>query len=349
MVPDADAPRRAPRRGKDRPGACALDWDAVDLPAWGSASRATFWVALEQPGPWGRAALTESRLDPDLGARLEQGFARAGGRILLQRVIGPEQEPPTGALGPGASTARPRRVFVSGGMPRGRPWLLAGFVERPERLLDLPTGALAAGDADAVRAAVPELSPHPEPVALVCTNGKRDVCCAVRGRPVAAAAATARPGRVWECSHTGGHRFAPTAVLLPHGTTIGRAEADDVVAALDAAADDRLAPRFADPRTLRGLSHLWPAAQAADGHVRAQESVLDLTALDVEKVAGGPLEPYLIVRPEGSDVTWEFVVSHVDGRAWRVRVTDRDSGLRLHGSCGTEPVEAHAFETRTLP
>lgn len=29
-------------------------------------------------------------------------------------------------------------------------------------------------------------------------------------------------GRVWETNHLGGHRFAPTAVLLPFGTVYGR-------------------------------------------------------------------------------------------------------------------------------
>ena len=38
--------------------------------------------------------------------------------------------------------------------------------------------------------------------------------CALRGRPVAAAMDPLWPGRVWECSHLGGDRFAATAVLF---------------------------------------------------------------------------------------------------------------------------------------
>ena len=53
---------------KDNATACSTQWDA--LPAWGTATQARFWVAVEQSGPWGRDALTESHLDPDLGARL---------------------------------------------------------------------------------------------------------------------------------------------------------------------------------------------------------------------------------------------------------------------------------------
>ncbi|HEU5385864.1 MAG TPA: sucrase ferredoxin [Streptosporangiaceae bacterium] len=60
-------------------------------------------------------------------------------------------------------------------------------------------------------------------MALVCTNGKRDRCCAVRGRPVAAAIADATGWDTWESSHLGGHRFAATA-LLSCGDTEPKAE-----------------------------------------------------------------------------------------------------------------------------
>ena len=57
---------------------------------------------------------------------------------------------------------------------------------------------------------------------LVCTNGKRDECCALLGRPIAQRCAPGAPGRVWESNHLGGHRFAPTVTLLPHGTMHGQ-------------------------------------------------------------------------------------------------------------------------------
>src|SRR5690606_35152795 len=54
-----------------------------------------------------------------------------------------------------------------------------------------------------------------EPTALVCTHAKHAVCCAVRGRPIAAELATRWPDVVWECSHLGGDRFAGNVVMLP--------------------------------------------------------------------------------------------------------------------------------------
>ncbi len=56
---------------------------------------------------------------------------------------------------------------------------------------------------------------------LVCTHGRRDVCCGSRGTDLArrlAALPALREMRHWRTSHTGGHRFAPTFLLLPQGT-----------------------------------------------------------------------------------------------------------------------------------
>lgn len=67
---------------------------------------------------------------------------------------------------------------------------------------------------------------RPEPSAqttdvLVCTHGRRDVCCGSAGTDLALrlAAAGVPPGvATWRTSHTGGHRFAPTVIVLPQGT-----------------------------------------------------------------------------------------------------------------------------------
>ncbi|MEL6491250.1 MAG: sucrase ferredoxin [Cyanobacteria bacterium J06555_13] len=63
---------------------------------------------------------------------------------------------------------------------------------------------------------------------LVCTHGMRDKCCARFGQPFfREATRSAKQGnlpntRVWQVSHIGGHRFAPTAISLPDGRYYGR-------------------------------------------------------------------------------------------------------------------------------
>ena len=124
-----------------------------------------------------------------------------------------------------------------------------------------------------------------EPVLLVCTNGRRDVCCAVRGRPVALEAARRRPGAVWESSHTGGHRFAPTGVLLPHGVTLARLDAALCAEVLESAAG-RAGPR-ARPRPPARPGPKRPGAGPSGSRVlRASRDRRDVTGRAGQPRAG---------------------------------------------------------------
>ena len=179
-------------------------------------------------------------------------------------------------------------------------------------------------------ASLPGAAPCP-PVLLVCTNGRRDVCCAVRGRPVALDAGAAHPGRVWEASHTGGHRFAPTGILLPHGATLARLDAELAGAVVVASDADELPAAVLGPRHDRGCSALAPGAQAAESHVRHLLGERSLTAFTVTEVAAAP--------PAPSDTSAEaavqgFTVAHRDGRTWDVRCEKRSAAAELPESCG---------------
>jgi hypothetical protein len=71
------------------------------------------------------------------------------------------------------------------------------------------------------------------PEVLVCAHGRRDACCGRWGTLLHVELAARWEGvRVWRCSHTGGHRFAPTAITLPDGRAWAYVNAevlDDVV------------------------------------------------------------------------------------------------------------------------
>jgi hypothetical protein len=285
---------------------CSAASLAADEPLIGSAPEAAGWVCLEQNGPWGARAWTSSHLDPQTGAAIESAAAAHLVRPSLIRRPGRHADPhPSGA----------RHVLVAHSRP-GATWLLAGQVSGPEDLLELDWAAVASGSRDAVAASLPGLTPA-LPQLLVCTNGTRDTCCARLGRPVAAAAAARFPDRVWEVTHTSGHRFAPTTVLLPSGVLHGRVL--DAAGLLDSATLGEL-----ELTGWRGRS-VWPAGgQVAEEHVRR---TVGITGLDD-----------LVVEPVGPD--WR--VSHRDGRAWTVAVTAYDEGHRPE-SCGKEskPVVRH--------
>jgi hypothetical protein len=203
----------------------------------GTAAPATGYLLIEQPGGWGRQALTSSRLDPAIGSAVSGRAIAAGLRVLLIRKPG-RNDPP----------ARRSWAVVRSRPGSERAWW--GHFERDEELLALPLDG-SAGE------------PSAEPFFLVCTHGRHDPCCAVEGRPVAARLAELWPGRAWECSHVGGDRFAANVVAMPYGLyygQVGVADASTLVAAAEAGE--------VVPRLLRGRSVDPPAAQAAIAHVR---------------------------------------------------------------------------------
>jgi hypothetical protein len=222
-----------------------------------------------------------------------------------------------------------QKVYLAGGLAY-RPWLLEADLNGPSGLIRLAQpemDALGRGDIDAVQAALPGAERSAGPVLLICTNSKRDLCCSVRGRAVALQAASQRPAQVWECSHTGGHRFAPTGVLLPHGQTFGRLTGASAVAVVDAAGVGEVPGVLLNAMNDRGRSHLPAAGQAAESMVRQQIHETSLLALSTTATP----------RPDHENA-WQCRVSHVDGRHWDVDAVRGHDGEDLAPSCGKDPV-----------
>ncbi|MGZ4537000.1 MAG: sucrase ferredoxin [Nocardioidaceae bacterium] len=286
---------------------CSDGSAAVGEQLEGSAPEAYTWVALEQSGPWGPKALTQSHLDPAVGATLEALAAAHRSRPTLVRRPGRHaDEHHAGA---------PRTVLVASTDPANT-WLLAGTVADPALLLDLDWEALAAGDRDGVRRSLPSLDPTEQAQLLVCTNGTRDLCCASKGRPLASGADARAPGRVWEATHTSGHRFAPTSVLLPSGHLHGRLDVDRAFALLEAA--DRGDTVLEGSR---GRS-TWPAAaQVAELAVRTATGEVALSALTV------------LAHAATAEHRWLVDVGHADGRRWRVEVRSEPTDVDRKESC----------------
>ncbi|GAA3224273.1 sucrase ferredoxin [Pseudonocardia petroleophila] len=230
---------------------------AADDSREGTAPPGDRWLLVEHPGPWGRVAFAQSGL-PAAAVGAMDAWARASrGRVLLIRRPGRR-------AGDG-----PRRWFRVDSRP-GHESVRTGTVVDDAGLVDAVT---APG------------TPHDDPLNLVCAHGRHDVCCAVRGRPLAAALAAADPDRTWECSHIGGCRFAPALVLLPHGFVLGGMTPAEGVAFAAGYAAGRI-----DPGYLRGRSTDPPAVQAAQRHARlltGEHGVDALRLVAVEAPAPG--------------------------------------------------------------
>lgn len=288
---------------------CSDGWDGAGIPALGTAPDARFWVALEQPGPWGAKAFTQSRLDPELGQRLEAAVAVRKGRLLLVRnpLSHPDED-------------GPRRLFVGAG-PMHAPWVAETVIENAATLLHLLDGW---PDLDIVETPPPPLQPC-EPVLLVCTNGKRDVCCAVKGAPLARRLAARFPERVWEATHLGGHRFACTALALPSRQMLARMAESLAVRAMDG---ELLA---LDAHHDRGRSELPQLARVADAWLRG---------------GTGETDPGAVAFTVDGDVV---AATHRDGRSWTLQITKHSSDeLELPESCGKPAVPASWWQVTEL-
>lgn len=281
-------------------------------PLIGSAPDALGWVCLEQNGPWGAKAWTDSHLDVDLGRAIEAAAEQHRIRPSLIRRPGRHADP---------GTSTERHVLIAYTHPDG-PWLLTGAVPTPASLLDLDWAAVARGDLAAVRRSLPMLVVSEQPVLLVCTNGTRDTCCARLGRPVATSAQEQHPGRVWEVTHTSGHRFAATTVLLPSGALHGRVL--DAAPLLATADQGELVPTG-----YRGRSTWSSGAQVAEDHVRRTEGIDGIDDLTVV----------------GEIDAWS--VRHRDGRRWWVAVSKDAAGERPP-SCGKPAEPFVTWRARTV-
>ncbi|MFF7609916.1 sucrase ferredoxin [Streptomyces parvulus] len=278
----------------------------LDEPLSGTAPVARTWLLLEQPGPWGAKALTSSHLDPALGRALEAAAKGTGVRVALIRRPGRHAD---------RGTPVERRVYAAHTVP-GNVWVRGATIRDPRRLLDLDLAALGRGDHRGFDSAL-DGGPHRgDPLALVCTNGKRDRCCALLGRPLAAELAASGAAGVWEVTHLGGHRFSPTVLVLPHGYVYGRVRAHDVKEILHAAREGRIVATGC-----RGNTAWERPGQAAELALRS--------ALGED--AAGALS---VVRTDGAAPRWEVTLAHTDGRHWRVVLAQGASSPPRPESCG---------------
>jgi (2Fe-2S) ferredoxin len=243
----------------------------------GTAFPAARLLLVEQPFAWGFEGLRASRFDAATAQALEARARAAGVRVQAIRRPGRSLE------------GGPRRWAIADTRPEAPVVRWGEFTDDAE-LLDLALDG-SAGEPDS------------SPVFLVCTHGKHDPCCAARGRPLAIALAAIRPEHVWQVSHLGGCRFAPSVLVLPLGLMYGRmgpSAAAELVAAADAG--HVLTPG------LRGRIGHPPVAQAALGfaHERlALPRCRDLSVVAVTPAQGGHVR-VRVASPRGAfDVTVE--------------------------------------------
>ena len=299
-------------------------------PLAGTASVAQSWIVIEQPGPWGRQALTDSHLERRLGESLLAASAASGTTILLARH--PDR---LERHDPSRHDAGRRNVWIAHTAP-GHTRMRHGVTADLSEIASWDFNAIGSGSLPSFG------SPSKQSLLLLCTHSGRDQCCAVLGRSLMGETMDRLEGHeratVWEASHIGGHRFAPTALSLPSGTVYGRLDVDDV---MRIRSDDE--QRIISTSNYRGRSAFPQPLQVAEIAIREAAQILDRDVLDVLWVTEGravPLAPRQVL-PDASALQLE--VRHVDGRAWQVSVRREVLATRRAESCGKELLDAHAW------
>jgi hypothetical protein len=207
-------------------------------PMTGTAAPARRWLLIEHPGPWAIDALAGSGIDAHVQDQLQVAARAGSARILMVRRPGRQ---------PREDGTRSWAV-IDHSVLAGQVWGTWAADDDLLAAVDLLRGPQLEG---------PPTTPG-DPVLLVCAHGRHDTCCAVRGRPLAAALATQWPKWTWECSHVGGDRFAANLVVLPDGAYYGQVEPEDGVALVESHLRGEVVAE-----SLRGVSTEPPVVQAA--------------------------------------------------------------------------------------
>ncbi len=206
LLPDVGASQR-----------CADHARSIAVDPGGTAISAKAIILVETPRPWPKPVF-DHQLLAGLGSTMDLHLGAA--RVLAA-------EPRTEQTTPRVTTYERGEVGAISNVfePTDRDALLDLFDqfanEFPSRVTDHRSKDLA-----------------PELAVLVCTQGSHDICCGSDGVRFANDLELAAPGlAVFRVSHTGGHRFAPTAMTLPDGRMWANLDVAATLSILDLTGD----------------------------------------------------------------------------------------------------------------
>lgn len=185
-------------------------------PLYGTIKSASIWFLLEYNGVYTHQAWEDARIPDDVKAKLDN--FRDSRPLLIRQ---PEQ-----------LNAHDRMIsFFVIHAAKDIPAIYHLQLESYTDILYLDFDAILAGDV---------VKPSDEPLYVICTNGKRDICCAKYGVALYNAMLEKAHHHVWQASHIGGHRFAGTMYCFPHAICYGFLAENDAAEVISSYRDKRL-------------------------------------------------------------------------------------------------------------
>jgi hypothetical protein len=274
----------------------------------GTASQAKTWLLLEYRGIWGSKAFDESSLPQHVKDHLSQALATLPA-AKLQLISHHARSTHTGI------------TFFLGQSRDQEPRLYEFHLGSYDSLLEMDFSAILAGARPAVLRA--------RPLILVCTNGRRDACCARWGmatyNAIAEAAEKARihEDAVWQTTHVGGHRLAPNVLSFPAGVYYGRVQPDEGQTLVEHIIRGEIYLE-----RLRGRSCYTPVVQAAEYYLHQQTGRLALDAFILSEAT------------ETSPGEWQIrFLDTQSGELYQVRLSLKVTSTPIRQSCGKEKTE----------
>lgn len=264
----------------------------------GTALRVDVWLLLEYGGTWGYRAFEESSLDQAVKDHLSAALGSIpNGRLQFIRKER-QHTRDTIHFYLADSSVQPPRLYVF-------------QLDSYDDLLKMDIPFLVSGGAS-------EEALHPEPLFLICTNGKRDQCCARYGTLLYRHLRAAEDQAVWQTSHVGGHRFAPIMIALPHGIYYGRVEPDEAATIM---AKTRTGQLYLEK--YRGRSSYSAIQQAAEYLLRSQTGDLSL-------------DTYRLNRPNTGESGRVEFVSIDGGQVHMLEISVEQTRQTTPASCGSD-------------
>jgi len=305
---------------------CSIYFQTSPEMLQGTSVRFDTLLAIENDGWLGKKSVDNmDNTLPDKTKELLQTFVQKAPHRRIQLIKKPERR--------GTQEVHVYVALVNSTSPTLYHYTLPGYDAVSEIDLEGIAAGSAAYDSDI----------ETDPLYFVCSDGLRDTCCGQFGGALyMKMQGMTNPQRVWQSTHLGGHRFAPTMLVLPLGVSYGQVREDEEAQAIVEASDKRQMhlPNLRGKSMYDGLSQAEDAdfrgpIQQADYYLRdyllsdAGETALEVSAVqfrDASKLANG---------------RWQAVFDVWNGQTYAVEL--EETHIEVVKSCGAEPAVTPQF------
>ena len=283
---------------RERAHTCSLESFNVEEPLFGSMTKSSVWFLLEYPFSWGGNAFKDSYI-PQLVKERLTFFVDSVPEARLQLIKKPN------------SSLTEHITFYLAIPSENQPILYMFLLTKYEDILDIDFTAILSGE-HVYRERI-----QMEPLYLVCTNGKRDACCAKFGLPVFGSFQRIVRNTVWQTTHVGGHRFAANVLCLPHGILYGRVSVEDVKSIVDSFEQGEILIE-----KYRGRACYNEVVQAAEYYLRLKTNIKGISAFRLQGIE------------EEAENEWSVVFLKLEGDTrYRIKVSTSLSNYQIYLSC----------------